>query len=71
MSPGSAPFLFGSSPFADYCSGSVWALIGGQRVSLNSQLGQGSLPGLSSLSEDAFGTIFLTQLTTGRLYRIE
>ena len=71
LARGSAPFLFGSYTFADYCSGSVWALIGGQRVSLNSQLGQGSLPGLSSLSEDAFGTIFLTQLTTGRLYRIE
>lgn len=71
LSRGSAAFLAGSYTYADFCSGKFWGLINGQVVQLNGQLGAGTLGGISSISEDGSGQIYFTQLTVGRLYKIE
>ena len=67
---GAVPSLRGSFTFADFCSGNVWALTGGQRVPLNQQLGIGTLTGVSSMSEAGPAALYMTVLTSGRIYKI-
>jgi len=67
---GSAAFLAGAYLFADFCSGSVWALVDGSRTNLTATFG-GPLPGLVAISEDGFGEVYLTQLTMARVLKIE
>jgi hypothetical protein len=71
LSRSGAAFLFGSYVFADYCSGRIWALVNGQRVEIGDLLGVGTLGGLTALSEDGQGRIYMTRVTTGDVYRID
>ena len=67
---GALPKLAGQYLYADFCSGTVWALAheNGQRALGNVSLG--SVPNPSSFGEDAAGEVYLTAYD-GFVYRIE
>lgn len=70
VSRGSSSFVAGDYLFADFCSGRVWALRGGSRVELTTRLASESLAGIAAISEDGFGDVYLSQLSTGRIWRV-
>jgi glucose/arabinose dehydrogenase len=70
VSRGAAAFLPGAYLFGDFCSGHIWGFINARQVLLDSQFG-GTHAGLTSFFEDADGQVYFTQMTTGRIYRIQ
>jgi glucose/arabinose dehydrogenase len=67
---GSAGFLADAYLFADLCTGRIWALIGGTRIEFTGNFG-GPLTGIVAISEDGLGEVYLTQLSGGRVYKIQ
>lgn len=72
LSRGNAPFLKGSYVFSDLCSGRIWTLVGGARADVTEALLPGGFgTGVVAISEDGFGELYISQLNTGVVYRIE
>lgn len=72
LSRGNAAFLKGAYVFSDYCSGRIWALIEGDRVDITETLLPGGFGlGVVAISEGGAGELHISQIGSGRVYRIE
>lgn len=72
VSRGGTAFLAGNYVFADFCSGRIWMLVDGHRVDITGSMQPGGFGlGVVGISEDAAGSLYLSQMSTGRVYRIE
>jgi len=72
------PLMNGRYLLADYCSGAFWDLVrdsrGGWRATKHTDLGIAvprPVAGFTSFGEDAAGELYVTNIGTGALYRVE
>jgi glucose/arabinose dehydrogenase len=72
VSRGGAAFLSGAYVFSDFCSGRVWTLVDGQRADITGSLLPGGFGfGVVAITEGGTGELYISQINTGRVYRIE
>lgn len=72
VSRGGTAFLDGTYLFSDFCSGRIWTLVNGQRADVTGSLLPGGFGmGVVAISEGGSGALYVSQLLTGRVYRLE
>jgi glucose/arabinose dehydrogenase len=64
------PVLVGGYLFADYCSGRIWSLVANGASSQTPQLLLASGHAISSFGEGSDGTLYVTDLASGYIFRI-
>jgi glucose/arabinose dehydrogenase len=64
------PAMYGAYLFGDYCSGNIWALVAGGSNAQTPSLVLASGHSISSFGESESGAIYLTDLSSGEVFRL-